>query len=245
MQEPAAAAYRPRKPEETILYSVVAEQLETFLARQQERDRGVPGFVEDDFRSFLTCGVLEFGFLRLFCESCKRDRLVAFSCKNRSWCPSCGGRKMADTAAHLVDRVIPDVPVRQWVLSLPFALRYRLAFDAGKIAEVLRIFARAVFGSLKQRARDSGILKGQCGAVTFIQRSGSALNLNVHFHMAVMDGVYASAGEGEAPRFYALRPPEQRDVAKVASRVAQQAADRKSTRLNSSHSAKSRMPSSA
>jgi len=43
---------------------------------------------------------------------------------------SCGGRRMADTAAHLVDRVLPEVPVRQWVLSLPFALRYRLAYDA-------------------------------------------------------------------------------------------------------------------
>ncbi len=35
---------------------------------------------------------------------------------------------MADTAAHLVDRVLPEVPVRQWVLSLPFSLRYRLHF---------------------------------------------------------------------------------------------------------------------
>jgi len=40
------------------------------------------------------------------------DRLVAFSCKGRAFCPSCGGRRMADTAAHLVDRVLPEVPVR-------------------------------------------------------------------------------------------------------------------------------------
>ena len=37
---------------------------------------------------------------------------------------------MADTAAHLVDRVLPAAPVRQWVLSLPFGLRYRLGYDA-------------------------------------------------------------------------------------------------------------------
>jgi hypothetical protein len=36
---------------------------------------------------------------------------------------------MDDTAAHLVDLVIPSVPVRQWVLSLPFVLRYRVSFD--------------------------------------------------------------------------------------------------------------------
>ena len=39
-------------------------------------------------------------------------------------------QEMADTAAHLVDRVFPHVPARQWVLSVPFALRYRLAYDA-------------------------------------------------------------------------------------------------------------------
>jgi hypothetical protein len=34
---------------------------------------------------------------------------------------------MADRAAHLVDRVFPPVPERQWVLTLPHRLRYRLA----------------------------------------------------------------------------------------------------------------------
>jgi len=118
-------AYQPRSPETTLLYLVVAEQLETFLARQQERDRPVPLFVEREFRSFLDCGVLARGFLRLRCQSCGHDRLLAFSCKRRVWCPSCGGRRMADIAAHLVDRVFPIVPVRQWVLSLPFVLRYQ------------------------------------------------------------------------------------------------------------------------
>jgi hypothetical protein len=37
---------------------------------------------------------------------------------------------MSELAAQLGDRVIPLVPVRQWVLSLPFGLRYQLAFDA-------------------------------------------------------------------------------------------------------------------
>ena len=49
---------------------------------------------------------------------------------------------MADTAAHLVDRVFPIVPVRQWVLSLPFALRYRMAYDACLTSDVLNKTAR-------------------------------------------------------------------------------------------------------
>ena len=98
---------------------------------------------------------------------------------------------MADTAAHLVDRVLPEVPVRQWVLSLPFALRYRLAYEAGLVRAVLHIFVQAVFSSLRGRARaHSGVRQAQCGAVTFVQRFGGALNLNVHCLVAhVVGGV--------------------------------------------------------
>jgi hypothetical protein len=71
---------------------------------------------------------------------------VAFSCKGRGFCPSCGGRRMSELAAHLVDRVMPDVPVRQWVLSLPWSLRYQLAFDAALCRDVLAVFIRVVFG---------------------------------------------------------------------------------------------------
>ena len=72
--------------------------------------------VDKVFRAFLECGVLTHDFLRLRCTACEKDRVVGFSCKGRAFCPSCGGRRMADTSAHLVDRVFPDVPVRQWVL---------------------------------------------------------------------------------------------------------------------------------
>jgi hypothetical protein len=131
---------------------------------------------------------------------------------------------MVDTAAYLVDRVFPDVPVRQWVLSLPYALWYRLAYDASAVSPVLRVFVRAIFESQRRRARDNGIHNTQCGAVTFIQRFGSALNLNVHFHVIVLDGVYACTEEEEKTRFYPLRPPENADVLKVATRVAMRTA---------------------
>jgi hypothetical protein len=127
----------------------------------------------------MECGILAHGFLRVRCPSCREEQLVPFSCKGRGFGPSCGGRRMADTAAWLVDRVLPEVPVRQWVLTLPFALRYRLAFDAELITVVLAEFMRAVFSSLRRRARqECGIAKPRCGAVTFVQRFGDALNLN-------------------------------------------------------------------
>ena len=96
-------------------------------AHRRARD-GLPRFVEDEFRAFLRCGFLAGGFARFRCGDCRTERLVAFSCKGRGFCPSCGGRRMAEGAAHLVDHVFPDVPVRQWVLSVPHRIRYLLAW---------------------------------------------------------------------------------------------------------------------
>ena len=110
-------------------------------------------------------------------------------------------------AAHLVDRVLPRVPVRQWVLSLPVALRYRLAYDSSLVTDVLQIFIQAVFPSLRRRAhRHREIRAAKCGTVTFVQRFGGALNLNVHFHSLVLDVVYAEDAKGRV-RFHPLFPP--------------------------------------
>lgn len=49
--------------------------------------------------------------------------------------------------------------------------------------------------------------KAQCGAVSFIQRFGSALNLNLHIHMLALDGVYA-ADEDDQPHFQVLLAPD-------------------------------------
>ena len=132
-----AQRYTQRRPEESVLYRAVQAELETFLARAHARERPAPRFVERELRALLRCGILACGFVRVHCDDCGLDRVVAFSCKGRGFCPSCGGRRMADTAAYLVDRVLPEAPIRQWVLSLPFALRYRLAYDAPLASAVL------------------------------------------------------------------------------------------------------------
>jgi hypothetical protein len=69
--------------------------------------QGLPRFVEQEFRDFLTCGCLAAGFARFRCPTCRLNRLVPFSCKGRGFCPSCGGRRMTDRAAQLVDHVFP------------------------------------------------------------------------------------------------------------------------------------------
>ena len=214
-----AADYRPRNPAESILYRVVAAELEDFLEGQRLRERHVPRFVERELRSFLECGILAHGFLRVHCDACRLDRLVPFSCKGRAFCPSCGGRRMADTAAHLVDRVFPDVPVRQWVLSLPFALRYRLAYDSSLLRDVLQIFVRAIFASVRRRAGiPASDRRARCGAVSFVQRFGDALRLNPHFHTLALDGIYIVNAKGEVV-FRHVAPPSDAEVARIADRV--------------------------
>ncbi len=70
-----------------------------FLQRLEDEGEEVPAHVRGELLRFLDWGVLGNGFVRVWCERCKDDLLVAFSCKGRGICPSCGGRRMADTAA--------------------------------------------------------------------------------------------------------------------------------------------------
>jgi len=210
--------YERRRPEETTLYQVVQEQLESFLVQVEARTgSGLPEFVKDEFEAFLECGILAHGFLRLRCADCAHEKLVAFSCKRRGFCPSCGTRRMAETAAYLVDRVIPRVLVRQWVLSFPIPLRSLLAVHPELLAPVLRIIQRVIATHLIKQA---GIQRrvAATGAITLIQRFGSAANLNIHLHGLVLDGVYRSSGEG-APVFHAALPPRTGQLEAVLDKI--------------------------
>ncbi len=216
----SVSAYSPRRAWESPLYHAVAENLETFLAGRQLRGRPVPFFVVRDFRAFLDCGVPAHGFLRVHCDECGRDRVVPFSCKGRGFCPSCCGRRMADTAARLVDETLPEVPVRQWVLTVPHVLRFLMAYDREWIAVVHHVFLNAVFTSLRRRTGLSRLGRNaKGGAVTFVQRFGDALNLNVHFHALTLDGVYSENEDG-ALLFHPAGTPSEEEVARVAARVA-------------------------
>jgi hypothetical protein len=210
---PPSLTYRPRRPEEAVLYTIVRDHYETFRAQAAGRrdGQGLPRFVERAFEDFLTCGCLAAGFARFRCAACRHERLVAFSCKGRGFCSSCGGRRMTERAAHLVEYVFPDVPVRQWVLTLPPRVRYVLAWDHALCRAVVAVYMRAVFGWLRRQARARGVRDGRGGAVVIVQRFGSALNLNVHLHAMVMDGVFTRDGRGDV-RFHAARYPTTPDV---------------------------------
>jgi ribosomal protein S27E len=181
--------YQRHQPEQTLLYQLVEKYYPAFLEHQAAERRQLPDYVQQEFTDFLKCGRLEHGFLRVRCENCHHEKLVAFSCKRRGFCPSCGARRMVESAALLVDEVLPARPIRQWVLTVPFPLRFLFAAYPELMGKVLGIVTRAISTHL---ARQAGYPKGEAptGAVTLIQRFGSALNLNIHFHMLFLDGVY-------------------------------------------------------
>jgi hypothetical protein len=178
---PAAATYEPRDPSRTVLYNVIAEHVETFLlSLHNDPDaKGLPAYVEREFFDYLQCGILAYGFLRVGCDSCPKETLLAFSCKRRGFCPSCAGRRMAQTAAHLVECVMPWVPTRQWVVSVPIPLRYWMSSSRDLMAQVHTTIRTTIAQFYVNQAVKRGIerQKVQPGSVSFVQRFGSSINV--------------------------------------------------------------------
>ena len=231
-----AGLYQRHRPEQTLLYRIVEEYYPACAGHLAEQGRELPTYMRREFEDYLKCGRLEHGFLRVRCESCHAEHLVAFSCKRRGFCPSCGARRMAESAALLVDKVLPEQPVRQWVLSFPFQLRLLFASRPEITGRVLGMVYRVVATHLVKKA---GYTKksAQTGAVTLIQRFGSALNLNIHLtcmealmprahgcagaaHMLFLDGVYIERCNGLS-RFRWVKAPTSRELAQLAHTIAQ------------------------
>jgi hypothetical protein len=193
----------------------VSEQLESWLASRDQAERPVPGYVEDELRGYLECGLLCFGLARAVCMTCRTGFVVAFSCKGRGVCPSCNGRHMAQTAAHLADHVIPPVPVRQWVISVPKRLRGFLADRPRAVTVITKTFLTEIERTLIMAsgvtapADTPSASRPRLGGISFLHRFGSALNHHVHLHACVTDGVFMPAADGSGgdapPAFLPVR----------------------------------------
>ena len=215
-----ARPYRRHEADKTVLYRIVAQHLETFLDEVHDHyDKPLPAYVEKELREFMKCGLLPYGFLRARCKTCGQELLVPLSCKRRGVCCSCNARRMCATAAHLTDRVIPDVPLRQWVLSVPYELRLLLARNADALSAVGRIFVQEILRSQRQQAQTRRLAHTRGAAVLFPQRFGSSINLNVHYHAAVPDGVFLLDEQNERSVFHELAPPDPVDLDTIALNV--------------------------
>jgi hypothetical protein len=126
------------------------------------------------------------------------------------------GRAQRAREDHECARHQREEPLRQWVLSLPFALRVPLAWHHDLALAVLGAAARAIEAFYRDRARALGIEHGRTGSITVIQRFGSDLALNVHFHGLYLDGVYDARG-----RFTPLPAPTRDEMHALTTRIAE------------------------
>ncbi|MES9901001.1 MAG: transposase zinc-binding domain-containing protein [Sedimenticola sp.] len=187
---PETRNYQRRRPERTATYQVVQHHLETWLSDRRESnpdDDPIPQHVERDLRKFLECGRRAYGCARARCDECGEDYLIAYSCKGRGVCPSRNTKRMVETSAHLVDHLFPQVPVRQWVITLPKRLRYYLLQDAELTGRALQIGLRVIERTLREQCPDAPPA-ARCGGVTYIHRFGLSLNTHLHYHSCMIDG---------------------------------------------------------
>lgn len=209
--------YQRRRPEESLLYRTIQTYWPIFLSEQERSGKTIPYFIQDEFSDYLKCGIPEYGFVRTYCYHCKDSRIVAFSCKRRGFCPSCCARRMNDEAAHLVDQVLPQFVYRQWVISFPYKLRFMMAYNSKLTNQILSIFISVISSYQKKKARQNGIKNAKPGVITCIQRFGSALNLNVHFHSLFADGVFYKSGDNF--EYYRLPEATHKELLELALKI--------------------------
>jgi len=206
--------YELRGTGEDLLHRLVREGLPELRAALAAHDHQLSRTVEREFEAYLGCGDPERGFAWLECVDCSDAVLVPFSCKGRAFCPACCGRRMAERAAWLVERVIPHVATRQWVLTVPWPRRWLLARNPELALGVVRIALDRIEAWYRARAAAP---EGRSGAVTVLQRFSSSLSLNLHFHIVHLDGVYVDGAAGG--RSFRQATPHQEDVEKVVLEI--------------------------
>jgi hypothetical protein len=137
------AAYRPRNPRATSLYQLLETHFETLKRLWEERFERRYGFWrafwDTSVQSYLDCGLFESGFARLACPECREEFLVAFSCKGRGLCPSCGAKRAVIFSELLQNKILADVPHAQWVLALPKMLRPYFLHHRELLGELARL----------------------------------------------------------------------------------------------------------
>jgi hypothetical protein len=201
-----------------VLYKVVADPLETSLATldADPTAKGVPQYVQDEFYASRQCGVLAHGFARLGGDTCPHQMLLACSCQQRGFWPSCAGRRRAPMAAPLVEQVRPWVPTRPWVVSVPLPLRAWMAPSQTLTATVHTILRRTIHPFSINRAVTHGIDRktAQAGAVTLLHRFGSAITAHLPLPVLFLAGVSgARADKRLTPRCVTVAPPTDADLA--------------------------------
>ena len=158
-----------------------------------ERSYGLwRGFVDDVILAFQACGDFEGGFARVYCDACRSDYLVAFSCSRRVFCPSCAAKRAAIFGALLQEEILEEVGHAQWVFTIPKLLRpYFLHHREllGKLSQAAWETVHELIGAAN--SEDRGIRPGM---VSVVQTATDLLEWSPHVHGLVSRGGWDDDG---------------------------------------------------
>jgi hypothetical protein len=187
--------YRPRDHEASPFFKIVREHFDEFERVYPQRYQNRYGYWRPVIRStidkFLKCGDLKEGFARVRCPDCKEEFFVAFSCRQRSCCPSCDQKRSLLLALRLKDEVLAVVPHRQWVFTIPKRLRVYFRYDRKLLGKLCRAAYDTVCDVFKLEIDGDSGMPAMVGAV---QTFGDLIHWHSHVHAIVPEGVFTESG---------------------------------------------------
>ena len=189
------SVYQPRRPRASPLWQLVHHGWDDFLADYQKHHRKslgpLPSSAVASVQSFLRCGDLASGFTRLQCLDCGHERLLAFTCKGRHFCPSCHQRRVRSTSDWIATAVCHKVPHRQFVFTIPRVLRGIFR----KRRHLLTLLFHTATVTLQDTFRiHLGLPQGRIGAIAGVHTFGDYLIFHPHLHLLAADGLFTSDG---------------------------------------------------
>ena len=122
---------------------------------------------------FVACGDPREGFARIYCDACRHEYLLAWSCKTRYFCPSCHQKPVLLYGEWVEQNVLAPVAHRQCVFTLPKLLRPICSRHRAWLGELCRIAARPLI-----RAYAAAAPGARPGLILFVQTFGDLANIN-------------------------------------------------------------------
>ncbi len=192
----SVAIYQQRNSQSTPLYFLVEflyDKVKAVWEQRFERSYGFwRGFLDDIVMRYLDCGVLESGFARVFCDHCKDEYLLPYSCKCRGFCPSCNAKRAAAFVAFLKDELLQNVCHAQWVFTIPKMLRPYFLYHRELLGQLCQAAYETVKELLVAAVEDKDIRPGM---VAVIQTFAQTLRWNPHVHALATRGGWNADGQ--------------------------------------------------
>lgn len=198
--------YSPRQPQETAFYQLVEKYYSRFKQEYATRYESAYGFwrgiIDDTVNKFLECGIPDYGFARVRCPNCRHEFYVAFSCKQRCFCPSCHKKRILNLAHHLTANVLAKVTHRHFVFTVPKRFRRYFKYNRSLLKQLCRC-AWFTIRDVYQSVLGEGAIPG---AVMSIQTFGELIHWHPHIHALITDGSFSIDGSFRALPSLAVEP---------------------------------------